>query len=491
VTTTRLISKRRAISLAGVLAIGTTLLATTATSASPVRHRPAHHHKSHHRVLLVCNGTRKCPHVKGKHHYFKKLQLAVDHASNGDYILVWPGMYKQSTVVERGHGLTGGLHIRGMNRNGVLFDGKKTGGSAVHVLGVNRTWVENMSAQRYFTGAANAFYWTGVHGYWGNYLTAYNNGDYGIYAYDSETRGKTPSTFAFDYGSWNADSGIYIGGCRDCNAVITNSRAQHNPIGYSGTNAGGELFILNSEWDHNASGIVPNTLTSEPDPPQDGVYIANNYVHDNNAHNTPGSGITAIAPVGNGIEIAGGSDDIVRDNLIVNEKHTGVVLHWLFFPPMQNQVLHNTFRKVGWANGPGDADVVFDGTGVQNCADHNIDMTGGHKHAASTDPSNLAKLYNCDDTNPGRGQGKGIFGPGDPVASIQVALNAAGITEPKDFKGAGKAPRAQRTMKNPCKGIPANPWCKAGKPRFHIPTKPKKHYKTPKHQKLHKHKHQY
>jgi hypothetical protein len=463
----RLVSRnRRTVSLAAVIALGATVLATTASSASPTRH-----HRSGHRVLLVCNGTRHCPHVKGVH-YFRKLQLAVDRARNGDYILVWPGTYKQSTTVQRGHGLTSGLHIRGMDRNGVLFDGKKTGGSAVHVLGVNKTWVENMTGENYQTGSANAFYWTGVDGYWGNYLTAYNNGDYGIYAYDSTSSGKVPATFAFDYGSWNADSGIYIGGCRDCNAVIIHSRAQHNPIGYSGTNAGGELFLLNSEWDHNASGIVPNTLTSEPDPPQEGVFIANNYVHDNNAHNTPGSGITAIAPVGNGIEIAGGSGNVVRNNLIVHEKHTGVVLHWLYSPPMDNQVIYNKFRKVGYSGKAGDADVAFDGTGSQNCEDHNVDMTGGHKHPATTDPPNALDLYNCDDQNPGRGQGKGVYGPGDPIVSIQTALNAVGITEPKDYKGPGKHPGAKRTMRNPCKGVPANPWCAGGKPAFHIPHHP-------------------
>jgi hypothetical protein len=458
------------ISLVAVSAIGAMLLAlgTSSSTAAPARHHHGHHHgHHHHRVLLVCNHKKKCPH---KHvHYFKSLQLAVDTATNGDYILIWPGKYKQSTVVQRGHGLTSGLHIRGMNRNGVVFDGKKTGGSAVHVLGVNKVWVENMTGQHYMKGAANAFYWTGVDGYWGNYLTGYDNGDYGLYAYDSTSSGKVPSAFAFDYGSWNADSGIYIGGCRDCNAVITNSRAAHNPIGYSGTNAGGELFILNSEWDHNASGIVPNTLTSEPDPPQSGGYIVGNYVHDNNAHNTPGSGITAIAPVGNGIEIAGGSDDVVRANRIVNEKHTGVLLHWLYTPPTGNQVVYNTFRNVGWAHKPGDADFSNDGTGVNNCADHNVDRTGGHKKPATTDPPNAGNTQRCDDQNPGRGQGKGIYEFGDPIVSAMTALNAVGVTEPKDYKGPGKHPEALKTMPNPCKGIPNNAWCKHGKPTVKIP----------------------
>ncbi|HET7529763.1 MAG TPA: multicopper oxidase domain-containing protein [Mycobacteriales bacterium] len=418
------------------------------------------------RVLLVCNGTKSCPHTGAP--YYRSLSLAVSHARNGDWILVWPGTYKESVTVQPGHGLTSGLHIRGMNRNSVVFDGKKSGGSAVHVQGVNNTWVENMTGQNYLTGSANAFYWTGVDGYWGNYLTAYNNGDYGLYAYDSTSSGKLPSTFAHDYASWNADSGIYIGGCRDCHAVIVDSKSEKNALGYSGTNAGGELYLMESEWDHNATGILPNTLTSEPDPPQDGAFIVNNYVHDNNDNDVPGSGITAIAPVGYGIGIAGGSDNIVRGNLVTHQKHNGVGLFWLFTPPVNNQIIGNTFVRVG-SGGPGEADIAFDGTSLHNCAQNNVDKTGGHTKPASTDPPNLGNLQDCGDTNPLRQLGRGLYEPGDPLFSLVTALNAAGITEPKDFKGAGPRPGAKRTMPNPCKGVPANPWCSRGRPRFHIP----------------------
>ena len=54
-------------------------------------------------------------------------------------------------------------------------------------------------------------------------------------------------------------------------------------MGYSGTNAGGDLAIVNSEWRDNMAGIVPNTLDSEANPPQRDVLIAGNYVHDNNS----------------------------------------------------------------------------------------------------------------------------------------------------------------------------------------------------------------
>jgi hypothetical protein len=424
-------------------------------------------------VILVCSGTVGCPATPAGTPVYKSIAVGVSHAQNGDWVLVWPGYYREAVAVQPGKGLTGNLHIRGMQRSGVVLDGSKADGSGIHIQGVDNTWVENMSAQHYKTGSANGFYWTGVDGYWGNYLTAYDNGDYGVYAYDSTSSGKTPSTFAFDYGSWNADSGIYVGGCSDCHAVVTNSRAYKNALGYSGTNAGGELYLINSEWDHNATGILPNTLTSEPDPPQRGTTIADNYIHDNNDSDVPGSGITGIAPVGVGIGLAGGWDNIVRNNVIANQKHVGVLVNYLFTPPVNNQVVYNTFINTGYAKGPGDADIAIDVTGIQNCVEQNVHRTGSQTTPATVDPPNPVGLTDCGAGNPLRSNaGRGLYQPGDPVVLAMAALNAAGITEPKDYKGPGPHPEAQQSMANPCAGAPANPWCRGGRPVTAPPTSP-------------------
>jgi hypothetical protein len=454
--------KSRRLAALAVALVGVAALAVHAQAATS-RH-----------VILVCSGTQTCPPVPKGTPVYKSIAVGVSHAKNGDTVLVWPGLYKEAVTVAPTAQLTKNLRIRGMNRNGVVLDGTNLSGSGIHVSGVDNTWVENMSAQHYKAGSANGFYWTGVDGYWGTYLTAYDNGDYGVYAYDSTSSGKTPAAFAFVYGSWNADSGIYVGGCRDCNAVVTNSRAYKNAIGYSGTNAGGELYLMNSEWDHNGSGIVPNTLTSEPDPPQQGVNIVGNYIHDNNDHDVPGTGITAIAPVGMGIDIAGGWDNVIRGNLIKNQMHSGVLMHWLFTPPVGNQVVYNTFVHTAYAGGVGDADVSIDGTGLMNCVEGNVNKTGGTSSPATVDPPNPVGLTDCGAGNPTRSQaGRGIYSPGDPLVSVMTALNAAGITEPKDYKGPGPRPEAQRTMANPCAGVPANPWCRSGRPVVAPPTSPR------------------
>jgi hypothetical protein len=85
------------------------------------------------------------------------------------------------------------------------------------------------------------------------------------------------------------------------------------------------------------------------------------------------------------------------------------------------------------------------------------------------DPPNLLNLQNCGDSNPGRKQGRGIYEVGDPIVSVVTALNAVGITEKKDYKGPGPHPEAQKTMPNPCKGVPDNAWCKKGSPVFKAP----------------------
>ena len=172
-----------------------------------------------------------------------------------------------------------------------------------------------------------------------------------------------------------------------------------------------------------------------------------------------------------GIGIAGGSNNIVRGNLVENQKHDGVSLFWLFAPPINNQIIGNTFRKVGTNGQPGDADISLDGTSLQNCVLNNVRKDGGHTAPATTDPPGFANLNSCGPDNPLRaGPVRPVYQPGDPIVSIMTALNAVGITEPKDYQGAGPAPGAKRTMPNPCKGVPSNPWCSDGQPRFDIPT---------------------
>ncbi|MGZ6144252.1 MAG: hypothetical protein ACXWLM_13005, partial [Myxococcales bacterium] len=55
---------------------------------------------------------------RGKAGAFATIQSAVDAASPGDWILIAPGTYKESVLVT-----TPGIHLRGLDRNGVTVDG--------------------------------------------------------------------------------------------------------------------------------------------------------------------------------------------------------------------------------------------------------------------------------------------------------------------------------------------------------------------------------
>src|ERR1700730_7210661 len=68
----------------------------------------------------------------GKHGRYASIQQAVQKATSGDWILVAPGDYKEAgtTVAAGSHGAgagvlveKSGIHIRGMDRNGVVLDG--------------------------------------------------------------------------------------------------------------------------------------------------------------------------------------------------------------------------------------------------------------------------------------------------------------------------------------------------------------------------------
>ncbi|HEY9558043.1 MAG TPA: hypothetical protein VIR58_14995, partial [Acidimicrobiales bacterium] len=152
------------------------------------------------------------------------IQEAVDAANPGDLVLIAPGTYEEAVDVT-----VENLTIRGLDRNEVVLDGGFELENGIRVL-ADGVAVENMTAKNY---TVNGFFWTGVTGYRGSYLTAYRNGDYGVYAFDA-VKGQLEHIYA----SGSPDAGLYIGQCYPCDAVIDDVISEYNGLGYSGTNSG-------------------------------------------------------------------------------------------------------------------------------------------------------------------------------------------------------------------------------------------------------------
>ena len=245
----------------------------------------------------------------------RTIQRAVDRSAPGSLILVAPGVYEESVLVGPKHP---DIVIRGVDRDRTILDGKLSSvpgaenGFKVLADGVA---IENLTVRNFLT---NGLVWINVDGYRGSYLNAIRNGEYGLYALDS-----IHGQFDHSYASGSADAGFYIGHCAPCDALIIDSEAEWNGLGYSGTNAGGNLVLARSSWHDNRVGIAPNEYAEELPSPDGGTTIVGNHVYDNANAATPAVELAATQ-FGSGILLGGSRGNVVDRNLVTGHPLFGI-----------------------------------------------------------------------------------------------------------------------------------------------------------------------
>ena len=302
------------------------------------------------------------------------IQKAVDEAHAGDIVLIGPGTYAESVHVG-----VAGITVRGEDRNAVILDGgdKEQNGFWVTADGVA---IENLTV-RHFTNNGVLFTRMGedllqqvetedggantsrdtvdpskdlLSGYRASYVTAYDNGLYGLYAFAS-----TNGVFEHTYVSGHPDSGYYVGQCKPCNAVLRDVTAERNAIGYEGTNASGGVYIVESLFTHNRLGITPNSQDAERLAPQGETVVAGNRVVDNSDPQTPE---IENGYFGGGILIGGGERNTVVRNLVTGNPDTGIGVFTLGrYQPNGNRIDGNVAKGNG-------VDLVFAPTGTTDVA---------------------------------------------------------------------------------------------------------------------------
>lgn len=276
---------------------------------------------------------------------FATIQLAVDAAQPGDLVLIAPGDYAEAVTVR-----TPSIVIRGEDRNTVILDGADTLENGILVAADN-VGVENLTVRRF---AVNGLLFTKAYddsvddpadhevlqGYRASYVTAANNGLYGIYAFFA--RG---GVIEHSYASGHSDSGFYVGQCKPCDAVLRDNIGELNAVGYEGTNASGNLFVLTSIWRRNRVGVTPNSQDMERLAPQGDTVIAGNLVEDNQ---DPGAPSAAQGGSGLGIAVGGGERNRVLRNLVRGNVSAGIVVTDLAgYQPSANEVRENVLTGNG------------------------------------------------------------------------------------------------------------------------------------------------
>jgi parallel beta-helix repeat protein len=315
------------------------------------------------------------------------IQAAVDAASPGDTVLVPPGTYHESVLVQTSpitiRGSQGAvLDAEGFNngisvRNGGFSQGPDgfpvCPGLTLHDVAIEGLTIRNAERNGVLLLGVDGFRVSG-----GKYL---ENEEYGIFPICSRN-GLIDSNRV----EGTEDAGIYVGD--DDEITVVKNHVARCTIGIEIENSTG-VVVRDNRAIGNTTGILVVVLPGLPVPFTEDVLIENNVVVRNNFPNpvpADSGEPEGLLPTGTGILNIGGDRVVIRDNVVNQNDSLGIAILANPFAaldprlepfPDGNEVRGNVILQNGQspdperAQTPG-ADVVYDGTGTGNCFAENI-----------------------------------------------------------------------------------------------------------------------
>ena len=281
---------------------------------------------------------------------------ALESVSPGGMVLISPGTYPEEVTID-----TADVTLRGTDRNAVVIDGggERSFGVFASADGVR---IENLTVR------STLFYGvlvTGMHDANGplahggpgyteldpsdfppvqrfsiDHVTAYNNGLYGIYAFNAQHGSITDS-----YASGSADSGFYVGQCEKCDILVASNVAERNAIGFENANASDSVVIAGNRWSGNRIGMTLISNYQEAFTPQRDNTVAGNLISHNSSADSPAH---ALGGFGVGLSINGGQGNQVVGNRIEDSPVAGVVLtNAEDIPAADNEFVANAMSRNG------------------------------------------------------------------------------------------------------------------------------------------------
>jgi hypothetical protein len=393
----------------------------------PDLNRIAHQHP----VLDVCK-TKVGGHWECK---FRDIQAAVNAAPNGALIRIWPGLYKEipsrrakgdyppdnpdgttySYEFQKKHpnainlvGIIGKKNITLLGMGRRPLDVVVDGGFAKHVgIRADRSDGYIISNLSFFHAVEHGIYVMDSSGFVFDHVESGWSGEYSLFS------------FATDHGLWQhceaygtGDAALYAGASADVpgrfSTEIRDCIGRHSALGYSGTQ-GDHVWVHDSKFYDNALGFATDSETDHPNYPQNNLTLERNQFFDNNfnpyaadsdvfvepieaafdAFAQTGGGAT---PVGVGLWILAGNDNLVQDNQFWGNERFGA---WLSTgqgllvgpasdppaPPFLSSgnrfISNRMYPPIGAAGKPNGVDFGWDGGGLDNCWQDNAGSPSG------------------------------------------------------------------------------------------------------------------